>query len=178
MLVQLILMIIKGTSNFCCVFTVSYNWYYLCLFRSGEAVSLVGWSLSNISDGTEGNEFTYKFPRGVNLAGGESCTVWSSDSQQVMNIPLVPFNLRFYVEVLVHSSSYCLMMFYLGLLYSMKLMHVPHFASKSMAENDFLFIKDKIQMNVFTQTCSEQFFLLDDNEYFWFCTLVHFIHLI
>lgn len=54
--------------------------------RSKEAVNITGWSLSNISDGSEGNEFTYKFPRGVNLGPDESCTVWSSDSQQVMNM--------------------------------------------------------------------------------------------
>ena len=55
-------------------------------FRSTDAVALSGWTLSNISDGTDGQEFTYKFPRGVNLAAGETCAVWSSDSEQVPNL--------------------------------------------------------------------------------------------
>lgn len=53
-------------------------------FRSKEAVNITGWSLSNASDGSDGVEFSYKFPRGVNLGPDESCTVWSSDSQQVV----------------------------------------------------------------------------------------------
>lgn len=55
--------------------------------RSGETVALSGWILSNISDGTDGQEFSYKFPRGVNLAAGETCAVWSSDSEQEHNPP-------------------------------------------------------------------------------------------
>jgi lamin B len=55
--------------------------------KSKEAVNMTGWSLSNVCDGADGNVFSYKFPRGATLAPDESCTVWSSDSQQEHNPP-------------------------------------------------------------------------------------------
>ena len=63
-------------------------------------MALSGWTLSNISDGTDGQEFTYKFPRGVNLAAGETCAVWSSDSEQV------PYLLRPHSLILVVLSLF------------------------------------------------------------------------
>lgn len=52
--------------------------------QSGAPINIGGWTLVNE---TSGEDVTYKFHRSTNLAEGESCTVWSSDTKEVHEPP-------------------------------------------------------------------------------------------
>jgi len=76
---------LSGPGNVVIEPVVNAGKYIRVTNKSTEDVNLAGWSLSNDSNG---EEKTYKFPRSVNLKPGDVCSVWSADSDEEHKPPL------------------------------------------------------------------------------------------
>lgn len=53
--------------------------------KSNEDLNIAGWTLTNHSGG---EERSYKYPKNTKLKAGETCSVWSADSNEEHNPPL------------------------------------------------------------------------------------------
>ena len=51
--------------------------------KKEEDLNIAGWTLTNES---EGKVYSYKFPKNTKLKQGETCTIWSADSDEVRSM--------------------------------------------------------------------------------------------
>ena len=51
--------------------------------KKEEDLNIGGWTLTNES---EGKVYSYKFPKNTKLKQGETCTIWSADSDEVRSM--------------------------------------------------------------------------------------------
>ena len=54
-----------------------------CTSKKEEDLNIAGWTLTNES---EGKVYSYKFPKNTKLKQGETCTIWSADSDEVRSM--------------------------------------------------------------------------------------------
>ena len=76
--------------------------------KKEEDLNIAGWTLTNES---EGKVYSYKFPKNTKLKQGETCTIWSADSDEVrMNFEFLFANYTtfscFYRNT-IHHSIWC-----------------------------------------------------------------------